>query len=58
MIKIAETDFQLIKMGDRWGDGRDDKNHPEDPGVFTACSPIDLTLKLIEECFVLRPKKK
>jgi hypothetical protein len=59
MRNLKEFELESIAFGDRWGDGRDDLNHPDKSGViYEECTPVAITGGLLEECVTIRWKKK
>ncbi len=53
---LSESEIQVVSGGDRWGDGRDDKNHPDPNEISQVCDPMPAGHQG-EICIIVRYKK-
>lgn len=40
MIELDPCTLKNVSGGDRWGDGQDQKNHPDPNNLVTVCRPV------------------
>lgn len=58
-MRVIDTEeTTLVSGGDRWGDGQDQKNHPDSSVKAEVCTPVNNPANGTgwEICFVLREK--
>jgi hypothetical protein len=56
MKDLSEKDLVQVAGGDRWGDGQDQINHPDNSPGVTICTPMPPSGSW-EVCVVLRVVK-
>ena len=58
MIELDSCMFENVSGGDRWGDGQDQKNHPDSNNLGSVCTPVDNPINGSgwEVCVIVRKK--
>jgi hypothetical protein len=58
MRTLENQELDVVSGGDRWGDGQDQKNHPDPSVHVTVCTPVNNPINGSgwEICIVVRDK--